>query len=177
MFKKISTLFISCLLIVSCKELDKLTMFDVDYQTNYTVSSTTIINAPFNLFTPEVTTESETTFEENNTRKDLIESIKLKTLKLTLTSPESGNFNFLNEIHIFISAENVEEVEIAYLVDLENNNSTTLELVTNGQELKDYIKADSYTLRVQSTTDETLSQNHDITIDTKFRVDAKILGL
>jgi hypothetical protein len=169
-------LFISAMLF-SCEEIDELTKFDVDYQTSFTVSSTVLIESPFNLFTPEVTTESESTFEENNTRKDLIESIKLKTIKLTLTSPEEGNFNFLKEIHIYIKSENNNEIEIAYLIDLENTNSKIIELTLSGEELKDYIKDSSYTLRVKSTTDETLSKDHNITIDTKFRVDAKIFGL
>lgn len=177
MFKQFSSLLFSCLVLFSCKAIDKLTMFDVDYQTTFSVSSTTLIDAPFSLFTPEVTTESESTFEENDTRKDLIESIKLKTIKLTLTSPEEGDFNFLREIHIYIESENTSEVEIAYLIDLENTNSKIIELTTSNQELKDYIKDDSYTLRVKSITDETLSQNHNITIDTKFRVDAEILGI
>ena len=177
MSKQFPLLFFSFLFLFSCKAIDKLTMFDVDYQTTFSVSSTTLIDAPFNLFTPEVTTESESTFEENDTRKDLIESIKLKTIKLTLTSPEEGSFNFLREIHIYIKSENTSEVEIAYLIDLENTNSKIIELTTSNQELKDYIKDESYTLRVESTTDETLSQDHNITVDTKFRVDAEILGI
>ena len=63
------------------------------------------------------------------------------------------------------------------MIDLENTNSKIIELTLSGEELKDYIKDSSYTLRVKSTTDETLSKDHNITIDTKFRVDAKIFGL
>ncbi|MFT5243076.1 MAG: hypothetical protein ACJA1H_000150 [Glaciecola sp.] len=177
MKKILLSLFITFGLFTSCSVIDELTKFDLDYQTNYSVSSTTIINTPFNLDTPDVTTESESSFENNNTHKDLIESIKLKTIKLTIEAPENGDFNFLKEIHIYINTENVEEIEIANSFDLENTDSGVLELDVLGQELKDYIKEDRFNLRVKTVTDETISETHDIVIDTKFRVDAKILGI
>jgi hypothetical protein len=177
MKKILLSLFITFGLFTSCSVIDELTKFDLDYQTNYSVSSTTIINTPFNLDTPDVTTESESSFENNNTHKDLIESIKLKTIKVTIEAPENGDFNFLKEIHIYINTENVEEIEIANSFDLENTDSGVLELDVLGQELKDYIKEDRFNLRVKTVTDETISETHDIVIDTKFRVDAKILGI
>ena len=91
------TLFLAFVVLFSCDVVDDLTKFDLDYQTNYSVAATTIINTPFSLDTPDVTTESDSNFESNNTHKDLIESIKLKSLKLTIDAPESGNFNFLKE--------------------------------------------------------------------------------
>lgn len=170
-------LCLSFLLITNCDVIDELTHFDIDLQTNYSLAPTTLIDTPFNFNTPDVTTESESSFENNNTHRDLIESIKLKKIKLTIDSPSDGNFNFLKEMHVYINAEGVDEVEIANIFDLENTDLNTLELDVLGQELKEYIKKDSYNLRVKTVTDETISETHEITIDTKFRVDAKILGL
>ncbi|MBU2921585.1 hypothetical protein KO504_09555 [Winogradskyella psychrotolerans] len=169
--------FIAFILLSSCSVIDELTKFDLDYQTNFSVASTTLINTPFNLFTPDITTDSESSFEINNTHKDLIESIKLKRIKLTINSPDDGNFNFLKEIHVYIEAEDIDEVEIANIYDLENTNSNTLELDILGEELKAYIKKDNFNLRVRTVTDETINETHDITIDTTFRVDAEILGV
>jgi len=169
--------FITFTLLSSCNAIDELTKFDLDYQTNFSVASTTIINTPFNLFTPDVTTQSESSFENNNTHKDLIESIKLKKIRLTIDAPEDGNFNFLKEIHVFINAEGVEEVEIANIFGLEDTNSNILDLDILGQELKVFIKKDSFNLRIETVTDQTISETHDITIETKIRVDAKILGV
>lgn len=169
--------FIILLLLSSCDIIDELTKFDLDYQTNYSISSTTLINTPFSLFTPDITTNSESSFEINNTNRDLIESIKLKQIKLTINTPNDGNFNFLKEIHIYIEAEDIEEVEIANVYDLENTDSNILELDVLGEELKAFIKKDNFNLRVKTVTDETISETHEITIDTKFRVDAEILGV
>ena len=177
MKKSLLLLFIAFTLLSSCSVIDELTKFDLDYQTNYSVASTTIINTPINLTTPDVTTQSESTFENNNTHKDLIESIKLKNIKLTIDTPEDGNFNFLKELHVYINAEGVEELEIANIYDLENTNSAILELDILGEELKEFIKKDRFNLRIKTVTDETISESHDIIIDTKFSVDAKILGV
>lgn len=171
------TLFLAFVVLNSCDVVDDLTKFDLDYQTNYSVAATTIINTPFSLDTPDVTTESDSNFESNNTHKDLIESIKLKSLKLTIDAPEDGDFNFLKEVHIYIEAEDLDELEIANVFDLENTNSSIVELNVISEELKAYIKKDSFNLRVKTVTDETLNESHDIIIDTKFRVDAEILGV
>ena len=164
-------------LLLNCSIVDELTKFDIDYQTNYSIAPTTLINSPFSIFTPDVTTESESTFENNNTRTDLIESIKLKNIKLTIESPEDGTFNFLKEIHVYIEANDIDEVEIANRFNLEDINSNTIQLDIIDEELKAFIKKESYKLRVKTVTDETISETHTIIIDTKFRVDAKILGV
>jgi len=177
MKKNLLLLFVPVILLLNCSAIDELTKFDLDYQTSYSIAPSTLINTPFDIQTPDMTTESESTFENNDTRKDLIESIKLKTIKLTIDTPQDGDFNFLKEIHVYINAEDLEEVEIANAFDLEDTNSKTITLEVTDQELKEFIKKDTFSLRVKTVTDETISETHDITIDTKFRVDAEILGV
>lgn len=177
MLKKLSITAFALLLLTSCDAVDELTKFDLDYTTNYTIESNTIIDTPLDIITPEVTTNSETEFESNDTRKDLIESIKLKTMTLTLKSPSDGNFNFINEISIYIKAEGLAEQIIASGIDLPENGAQQLTLGVDNVELKEYIKKDSYSLRVNTVTDGAITRDHNIDIRTVFRVDAKILGI
>lgn len=170
-------LLVLLLSIVSCDKVDELTKFDVDYQSNYTIASSTIINTPFSILTPDITTNSTSTFENNNTRADLIESIRLRSVRITLTSPTDSNFDFLRSIRVFLDADDLEEVEVAFIEDLEDDNVATLTLQLTDTELKEFIKKDSFRLRIQTTTDQTLTEDHDVRIDCKFRVDAKILGV
>lgn len=163
--------------ITACDSLDELTMFSLDYTTQYTIESSTGLSLPFSVFTPEVTTNAESQFENNDTRRDLIESIILTDLTLTITTPEEGNFNFLNQIEIFIQTEDLPELLIASKTDIPENGSTQLMLDATGDELKEYIKKDSYTLKVTSVTDGTINSDHIIDINTVFAVDAKILEL
>lgn len=175
--KKIVFLLVLVSAMISCDKVDELTKFDVDYESNYTIASSTIINTPFSILTPDITTNSTATFENNNTRADLIESIKLRSVRITLTSPTDSNFDFLKSMRVFLDADNLEEVEVAFIEDLQDDNVASLTLQLTNTELKEFIKKDSFRLRVQTTTDQTLTQDHEIKIDCKFRVDAKILGV
>ena len=157
MKKNIHLLCILCLLLLNCSVVDELTRFDIDYEIEYTIPPVSIINIPISLNTPDIETENETTFENNNTNKNSIESIRLKSLTLNITDPETANFNFLKDIRIYIKTENVEEREIANLIDIENSNSRVLDLKILNKELEDYVKEDQFTLRVVAVADEKLS--------------------
>lgn len=177
MKNKLLLLYLPFLLLFNCDAIDELTKFDIDYQSTYSIPPVTVINFPISLSTPDIDTETETTFENNNTSKNLVESIRLKSMTLNIITPEDANFNFLKNISIYIKSENVEETEISNLIDIENSNSKTLELDVLDKELEAYLKEDKFTLRVLATADETTSKQIDISIDTVFKVDANILGI
>ena len=161
----------------SCKEIDKLTQFNIDYSSTITVNSTFGIDIPFDIYTPNISTNSENTFEVNDTRKDLIEEILLTELKLTIESPASQDFDFLKSIEIYISAEGLDEIKIAWKDDIPQNGLKTIELEKTGNDLKEYIKADEFQLRSHTVTRHLISTDTDIEINSVFFVDAKILGI
>lgn len=169
-------IFILAVLLSNCSKLDELTKFDVDYDTQVTIPSTTGINLPFDVLTPDTETNSESTFESNDTRKDLIEEIKLTKLQLFISSPSDADFSFLESIDIFISADGLEELKIASKVEVPETVSA-LDLEVSDADLKEYIKKDSYSLRLNTVTDEAMSQDHQVDVKSTFFVDAKILGL
>ncbi len=166
-------------LIYSCKKLDKLTQFDLDYTTNVTIKAATIVsvNTPFSFNTPPVTTNSESQLEVNDSRKDLVEQIKVKKLKMKITSPPGQTFDFLKSIKIYINAEGLDEKLIAWKTDMGDDGATEIELETSDDNLKEYILKDSFTLRTETVTDQLITQDTDIEIDAVFWVDAKILGI
>lgn len=130
-----------------------------------------------NLLTPETETNSEFEFSSNDTRKDLIEEIRLTTLTLTVTSPTNSDFSFLSSIEVFISADGLAEERIAWNNDVPSNAGNPLQLATTAADLKEYIKKDNFTLRLNTVTDEFLTQDHSIAIHAVFFVDAELLGL
>lgn len=173
---RLTFILVSLLLVFSCKKIDKLTQFDMDYDSSVTVESTLGINVPFNIYTPDITTNSESTFESNNTHKDLIESISLKTMTMSISNPAGDDFSFLKSIEIYISADGLSDVKIAWKDDI-SDNTTELNLETSSTDLKDYVKKDSFKLKVTTTTDEVLTHDYTIDIHSVFFVDAKILGV
>tara|TARA_R110002074_G_scaffold104764_10_gene226330 strand:- start:15133 stop:15567 length:435 start_codon:yes stop_codon:yes gene_type:complete len=141
------------------------------------IPSSTGIDLPFDVFTPETETNSESKFEVNDTRKDLIEEIKLTELELVIISPDNADFSFLNAIEVFISAEGLDEIQIAFLDEVPENSGNRITLNTADIDLKEYIKKDEFSLRLNTVTDELISTDHELEVNSTFFVDAKILGL
>ncbi len=161
----------------SCKEVDKLTHFYMDYTSNITVESTFFIDIPFDVWTPDIPTNSEETFQNNDTRTDLIEEITLTEMKMNITSPVSQSFDFLKSIEIYISAEGVEEKKIAWYDNIPQTGLLTISLETADDNLEEFIKKDEYKLRSRTVTRQLISVSTEIEILNTFFVDAKILGI
>ena len=173
--KRLALLLIITISIMSCDKLDKLTQFSLKYNQTVTIPNTFGINIPFDISTPEINTNSKQTFEGYNTADNLIESIKLTKLVLTMEEPANADFSFLSAIEIFISAEGLSEVKIASKTNIPNDAQTVVLELAN-VDLKEYIKADQFKMRLNTTTDELMSQNHKINVATEFLVDANVLG-
>lgn len=165
-----------CLLNVSCKKIEKLTQFNMEFKETITIPSTTGINLPFTILTPDINSNSESTFGSNNTRKDLIEKISLSKMEMKVTNPSSGNFKFLKSIEVYISAEGLNEEKIAFKNNIPADIGNVLTLETSGADIKEFIKKDKYKLRLNTTTREIISTDHQIEILSVFFVDAKIFG-
>ena len=161
----------------SCKKIDQFTQFTMDFNNEIVIPSSTGISLPINLLTPEVETNSESTFEVNDTRKDLIEEIRLTSLILTLNAPNNADFSFLESISVYMNAQDLPEVEIAWKDDVPDNVGNQISLNVSNEDFKEYIKKDEFSLRVNTITDEILTSDHQIDISSNFFIDAKILGL
>ncbi len=161
----------------ACKKIDKLTQFDIPYSLDISVPATTVVNLPITVSTPGIKTNSSTTFSMYNTRADLIESVKLKSLQLVVKAPTGGNLSFLKDIELYISADQLAEKKLAWKYNIDNNVGSTLSLDMSGEDLKEYIKKDEISMRVSLTTDEVITQDYSIEANSVFHVDAKILGI
>ena len=159
-----------------CEQIDKLTQFSMDFNSSATIPSTTGISLPFDVFTPDVQTNSESTFAVNNTRKDMVEEVRLTSLNLTIESPTNGDFSFLESIEIYIAAEGYQETKIAWKENIAENVGNSLVLEVANSDLKDFIKQDKFTLKVKTITDEVIDQDYELDIYSAFFIDAKVLG-
>lgn len=162
--------------ISSCDKVDELTKFDLEYNSKVVVPGATGVNLPFNMLTPDMETNSESQFMVNDTRKDLIEEIKLTELQMVITSPTDADFSFLKTIEVYISAEGLEEMLIAEQ-EVDENVGSTLDVTVLDIDLKEYIKKDEFNLRLNTVTDEVINEDHEIDVNSTFFVDAKILGI
>ncbi len=91
-----------------CKLIDKLTYFDIEYNYIFTLPAFGGINLDsLNIESSDLENNTESTFEINNTRKDLVERATLQKFNVTIIEPANGNFRFLNKIDIFLNEGNL----------------------------------------------------------------------
>ena len=148
--------------------------FLISNQADFRIESSSPFNLPFEIGTPDVTTNSSQEFQNNNTSANLIKEVKLEELKLSITSPGGKTFSFLKSVQIFISTTSSDEIELAGLDNIASSAST-ISLNTSTQNLDKYVKASSYKLRTKVVTKETLTQAVDIRASIKFRIKASPL--
>ncbi|KAF2517629.1 hypothetical protein [Flavobacterium foetidum] len=155
----------------SCDTVDDLLSFTISNNASIKIKSTSPINLPSEIITPEVTTNSSSEFENNKTKASLVKDVKIRSLKLSISDPSDKTFTFLKTIHIYISTTDSNEIELAYQENI-NSSSNEIDLVCTDKKLDEYIKADSYKIRTQVTLKETLTKDVTVKANMKFRVTA-----
>ena len=159
----------------ACEEVDQLTQFTMDFNNKVTLPANTVINTPISISIPDISTNSASTFSGNNTSAGAIEEIKLQQMQLSIVSPAGSNFNFFKSVEVFMQAEGLPEVSVGSETNVADG-LTLLGLNTTDANLKDYITKDKFSIRFSTTTDEAITQDHEINVKTVFFIDAKILG-
>lgn len=164
-------LSLSC---ISCKKLKELTEFDISYKTKVVVAPTFGINTPFEILTPDITTNSESEFASRGTGKNYIDKINLSSMVMKITSPSTQRFDFLKSIEISISASGLSDLKIAQKLDIPDNvgNEVALDVLEN--DIAEYIKKDKFKLRVNVVSDKTIVSEVQIDVNSVFRVKAKL---
>lgn len=164
------SLFLS-LFLTSCDAVDDLLSFTISNETSIKIKSTSPINLPTEIIMPDVTTNSSAEFENNKTKASLVKDVKLRSLKLSISDPGDQNFTFLKSIHLYISTTDSDEIELAYMDNI-NASTNTIDLICTETKLDRYIKSDKYKIRTKVTLKETLTKDVTVKADMKFRVTA-----
>ncbi|CAM3487283.1 hypothetical protein [Flavobacterium chungbukense] len=169
--KFIALTVIMSIFLTSCDAVDDLLSFSISNEASIKIKSSSPINLPSEIITPEVTTNSSAEFENNKTKASLVKDVKIRSLKLTIADPSDKTFTFLKSVHLYISTNNSDEIELAYQDNI-NVTTNTIDLICTDKKLDQYIKADSYKIRTQVTLKETLTKDVTVKANMKFRVTA-----
>jgi hypothetical protein len=170
--------FICLSILSSCKIKDKINealTFDFTQNTSFTLPSSSIIDLPIDIGTPDINSSSQQAFDNNNTSARLVERIVLSSLDLTITSPDDRTFAFLKSIKIYIRTNDNNEILLAEKQNSAENTGSTISLDTTGENIKTYVAADSFSLRYEVITQKTTNSKTDITAAMVFTVNAKVL--
>ena len=177
---KISSSIILALIIIfsGCKIIDELTHFDIDYNYTFTLPAFGGINLDnLNIESNDVENDTESTFEINDTRKDLVERATLKKFNVTILEPTDATFIFINKVEIFVKTDELEEKLIAWKDNISNDIGNYLELETTSSDLKKYLTSDAIRVRLKTTSSQPLTEDLLLDLRSTVEVDAKILGI
>jgi len=173
-----SILFILIFTFIGCKLIDELTHFDMDYNYTFTLPAYGGINLDnLNIESNDVENDTESTFEINDTRKDLIESATLKKFDVTIIEPVDADFSFINKVEIFVRTEVLPEKLIAWKDNISDTVGNNLKLETISSNLRKYLISDAIKVRLKTTSSEPLKEDLLLDLQSAVEVDAKILGI
>ncbi|MCF8219266.1 MAG: hypothetical protein K9I29_03605 [Bacteroidales bacterium] len=171
--KKIGILLLLVMFFIgSCDKIDELLTFEINHSTEVTIENNiTPFDPPVSMPTPDITTNSEQSFENNNTSKDKVKDIKLKELDLSIQDPPDEDFSFLKEIYVYMSTDSTDEIQVASRTDIPED-AQSISLETTDQDLDKYVKADKYNVRTEVVTREVISSDMILDVDFTFVVTA-----
>jgi hypothetical protein len=168
-------LLVSLTTVFSCTKNNLEADFTVTDTENFTIPPNSILTLP-SILTPAFPTSTwQGDFTNNNTDKNHIKELKLKTLTLSITNPPNKTFGFIKNIEIYIQAKNLPDTKIAYIENNSPNSGSVLNMNVVDVDISAYAKADSFTLRVESTPQQTNTDNVDVKADMSFAVKANVL--
>lgn len=158
-----------------CEKIEDLLRFNFSDSAEISIPAQNILPTGFlRIPSPEVQTSSQQAFANNNTEAKYVKEAILTELKLTITSPQTQTFSFLNEIKIYLSAPDQPEVLIASKTNIPATVGNELLLDVTGTNLKPYVQGDSYVIRTEAKLDEATTQEMKIRADMQFSVTAEV---
>lgn len=175
--KKISVLLFAFALLIGfngCQTINEWTSFDLGpWKTSFTVPGNGIA-ANLSNFTSLadslIPTSATKSFTLNGTSSSLVDKITMKEMKLTLDSTAT-DMNFLKDIELWVKADGLDSVKIAYYNNIPDNVKT-LSLTMTDVNLKSYLSKDKFTLTPKVKLDAIPSKSTKIEISQTYHVDA-----
>ena len=158
-------------------DIEKASKFEIPLETTVTLPSINVLTDTLELDSIHVETAAATIFDIAGTDTTKIERLKLKSLKVSITKPSKGNFDFLKFAKIYIKSDKHPEIQLAYITDVPDNASSPLSFDVYESDFKKYLfQSDKFTLRVSYLADKVTTEPYEIKIMPVFFIDLKVLG-
>ena len=160
--------------VISCGALKHVTFYD-DFHETVTVPQQTLATGTNTITTPNIPTNVSTQLRQNNTSSDLVQSVRLETMTLTITAPQGQNFSFLQDIQVFILTDSLPAVEVAHRSNIVSS-SDTLNMDIDGAELKPYLISNSFKMKFITTNSKVTLTTTTLDVYLRFRFEANLLA-
>ena len=167
-----SFLFLS---LVACEKIDKNTQFSISTEASFEVPANTTTQTPIELTAIPLVIDSQI-FEDYKTSLDLIDKATIKNIELQIANPQNADFDFLTDIELYIEADNLPKIRIAWRNNMQNDQLQSFNPEYLPDNLSEYIKNDHLKMSLVLLTDEVLQQPAQFKVKTGFYIDAELIG-
>jgi len=173
--KKITVILLAIALTgaYSCSKLKHI-KFTNTFTAHLTVPANSVVDQETTVFSDDVSTDVQKVMNDNSTTKDAVNTIKAEDVTLVITAPDAQTWDYVKDIHIYLSAPNIKEAEVAFKQNI-NENGKELKLTVRDIELKDYFLSETFKIRATATLQKAITE--DVKVDAKIRArfDANLL--
>jgi len=160
---------------VACNKL-KHVDFVADFSSDVTIPKSELNTSSDTIFARDITTNINTILQDNKTRTDLVNSVKLQQLMLTIKSPDAQTFSFARDLRVFAFVEGHSPVEIAHKHSI-SQNGKELDLDVDDVELKEIILSDVVRVQVFCTNGEAIIADINLDVKVKVKINANLLAI
>lgn len=123
-----------------------------------------------NTFRPELTSALS-----SHTANELtLNSVLLDELVLTITSPSGANFNGISYFAAYVTADDMDTLEIASIDGLASANRTSVELTSNGNDMDEYFKKEECRLLIYAFNIRPVGILEQLRVDIDFKAAASV---
>ncbi len=162
-------------------KIAKFTEFDIPYKTTLTVPAIPAIAVgglldTIKVSSPDIPSLFSKYLNDNQTAKDLLDSVNLKSLNLKVTSPASGNFNFLKSAKLYISSATLAEKELATRDSIPLGLTTLDFSAKNATNIRNYLEQTNFKIRMLAIPRTSTDSTTKVEMNIKFHINAKIAG-
>jgi len=164
--------------IVSCKKIDKLTQFDINYSNRVNAPATTYtatvpadtLTAPVEFDTAPIPTESANKFNAEKTSSKLIDEITLTKFNISVSQ---GNLNTFKSIAVYFKSSELGNVLIAKQSNIPAG-STSIVAEVQPVNIKEYIFAENMQFRIVARMGIASRLEQELKLEQTLRVKAKL---
>lgn len=179
--KKAITVLLSAMIlfgISSCQktkdEIDELTEFDINYSSEFNIPASSIsptITTPLDITTPDIPTNSSSTFSSQKTAQDLVSEIKLTKFNI---STSGDNLDFLKSVSFYIKTDSQGDLLIAKKVNTTPGVKSFSADIENVN-IKEYIFKDKIRIKASFLFQTGSSNSQNLKMDQTVHVKATLL--
>lgn len=177
-FKHFALLFLlpSLFLASSCKKVEDLISFGFNIKNDFSLPPKLPINTPIEIPSIPLDYNASETFEQNNTRADLVREIKAEYIQLVITEPAGQDFSFLKDIELSLTIDGKNPKIVAWKYDVPDAIGQELSLDVTQDALDEYLKSEKLGFSMKVTTDKLTTKEIKISSDIRFRVKANVFN-